>query len=203
MGSILIMASVQPKLGQINCWLPASDLVQLDGLVRFWPDASGLEASLCAGIVRPGSGRTHWARYQFSTFRLGSFLPQAAWIILCKTSLEPVWFWLTVRFWPERSGPEANWCARTIWPASGQCPWADLDWIQYVHWVYKTCFHVGIVLWCQLVKVAVQCPSAACSAEWKELMYFRSIVFSSLFQMERVNALWIHCFVSPVSDGKS
>ena len=26
----------------------------LDGLVRVWPNASGLEASLCAGIVRPG-----------------------------------------------------------------------------------------------------------------------------------------------------
>ena len=26
----------------------------LDGLVRIWPNASGLEASLCAGIIRPG-----------------------------------------------------------------------------------------------------------------------------------------------------
>ena len=52
----------------------------------------------------------------------------------------------------------------------------------------QTCFHVGIVLGCQLVKVAVQCLSAACSAEWKEIMRFRAIVLSHLFQMERVNA---------------
>ena len=29
----------------------------LDGLVRFWPDASGPKVSRCARIVRPGSGR--------------------------------------------------------------------------------------------------------------------------------------------------
>ena len=28
-----------------------------DGLVRFWPDASGPKVSRCARIVRPGSGR--------------------------------------------------------------------------------------------------------------------------------------------------
>ena len=67
----------------------------------------------------------------------------------------------------------------------------------------QTCFHVGIVLGCQLVKVAVQCLSAACSAEWKEIMCFRAIVLSPLFQMERVNALQNHCFVSTVSHGKS
>ena len=36
-----------------NC--PRSDL---DGLVRFWPNASGLEACWCAIIIWPGSGRT-------------------------------------------------------------------------------------------------------------------------------------------------
>ena len=48
-----------------NC--PRSDL---DGLVRFWPNASGLEACWCAIIIWPGSGRTQLAHYQFSTFRL-------------------------------------------------------------------------------------------------------------------------------------
>ena len=36
----------------------------LDGLVRVWPNASGLEASWCAGIIRPFSGRMQLACYQ-------------------------------------------------------------------------------------------------------------------------------------------
>ena len=70
----------------------------------------------------PVSGRTQPARCQFPTFRLGSVLPQTARTILCKTSPDPVWFWLTVSgFWPNRSGPEGSRCARIIRPASGQC----------------------------------------------------------------------------------
>ena len=44
----------------------------------------------------PVSGRMQPARYQFPTFRLGCVLPQTARIILCKTSPDPTWFWLTV-----------------------------------------------------------------------------------------------------------
>ena len=100
---VVITASVQPKSARIVyarsdfphpfqfCFSkegmdhiaqnrPGSDL---DGLVRVWPNASGLEASRCARIIRPGSGRTQPARYQFSTFRLGSVLPQTSRIILC------------------------------------------------------------------------------------------------------------------------
>ena len=94
-------------------WLPASDSVpffkkgpdhtvqnqprsNLDGLGRFWPSASGPEASRCARIIGPDSGRTQTACYQFPTFRLSCTIPQTAQIILCKTSLGPIWFWLTV-----------------------------------------------------------------------------------------------------------
>ena len=70
--------------------------------------------------VDPVSGRTQPARYQFPTFRLGSVLPQKARILLCKNSLDTIWSGLTVRFWPNGSGPEASRCARTIRPASGQ-----------------------------------------------------------------------------------
>ena len=62
---------------------PGSDL---DGLVRVgqthlvWKQAGGPESS------GPVSGRTQPARYQFSTLRLGSVLPQTSRIILCKTS---------------------------------------------------------------------------------------------------------------------
>ena len=44
----------------------------------------------------PVSGRTQPARYQFPIFRLCSVLPQTSRIILCKTSADPIEFWLTV-----------------------------------------------------------------------------------------------------------
>ena len=67
---------------------PGSDL---DGLVRVWTTASGLEASSCVqDSSGPVSGRTQPARYQFPTFRLGSVLPQTSRIILCKTSPDPI-----------------------------------------------------------------------------------------------------------------
>ena len=118
---------------------PGSDL---DGLVRFWPNASGPKACQCARITGSGSGRMppacyHYTSfpisdsvvffhrchqpattipvsqyqtqlcsstdatsllplYQFPNIRLSCVLPQMTQIILCKTSLDPVWFWLTV-----------------------------------------------------------------------------------------------------------
>ena len=72
---------------------PGSDL---DGLVRVWPNASCLEASQCAGIIGPGFWQMQPARYQFLTFRLGSVHPQTFRTILCKTSPDPVYFWLIV-----------------------------------------------------------------------------------------------------------
>ena len=68
----------------------------LGGLVRFWPSASSPEASRCARIIGPGTGRTQPARYQFPTFRLGCLLPQTARTILWETSPGPLWFWQTV-----------------------------------------------------------------------------------------------------------
>ena len=69
---------------------------KLDGLVRFWLNPSGPQTSQCSRIIRPSSGRMQPACYEFPIFRLGCILPQTAWIILCKTGLDPVWFWLTV-----------------------------------------------------------------------------------------------------------
>ena len=68
----------------------------LDGLVRVWPNASGPEASWCARIIWPGSGRMEPAHYQFPTFSLCCVLPQMTQTILCKTSPDLFWFWLTV-----------------------------------------------------------------------------------------------------------
>ena len=83
--------------------------------IWFGLNASGLEASWCAKIIMPGLAECNQhACYQFPTFRLGCVLPQTAWIILCKASLDPVWFWL------HASGLEGSRCARIIRPGSGR-----------------------------------------------------------------------------------
>ena len=69
----------------------------LDGLVRFWPNASGPEASQSARIIGPGSSRTQPARYQFPTLRLlvAFFHTRPSMITLRKTRPDQTWFWLT------------------------------------------------------------------------------------------------------------
>ena len=119
--------SIFPKAWIILCKnQPGSNL---DGLVRFWPSTSGLEASWCARITGPSSGTTQLACYQVSTFRLGCVLSQMAQIILCKTSSKLTYAgWLSgfgqtvdlmladcVRFWPNGSGLEASQCAGLFW----------------------------------------------------------------------------------------
>ena len=68
---------------------PGSDLVLAD-CVRFWPNGSGPEASRCARIIRPVSGRMQPVHYQFPTFGPGCILPQTSRIIFCKTSPNPI-----------------------------------------------------------------------------------------------------------------
>ena len=99
----------------------------LDGLVRVWPNTSGLEASWCAGMIKPLSGRTQPACYQ-TRFHSSTDVPDnivqnqpGSYLVLADC----------VRFWPNGSGPEASRCARIIQPASGQCFPADPDRILY------------------------------------------------------------------------
>ena len=49
-----------------------------------------------------------------------------------------------VRFGPNRSSVKASQCARIIWPTSGQCSWANLNWM----WIGSGMFTVQSV-WCQ------------------------------------------------------
>ena len=132
-------------------WLPTSDLV-LFFQRKPGSNTSCSEASWCARIIRPDSGRMQWAHYHFPVFILGCIVPQTAWIILCRnqptatfilscivpqtawiiscrTSPDPIWFWLT-QFWPSGSRPEASQCPRTTQPTSGQHFQADPDWMQ-------------------------------------------------------------------------
>ena len=99
------------KTGPDPIWVAWSGIGQTD---------LALETSRCARIIGSASGKTQPARYKFPTFRLSCVLPQMSRIILCKTSPDVIWFQLTIRFWPNRSGPEASRCARIIGHASGQ-----------------------------------------------------------------------------------
>ena len=103
---------------------PGSDL---DGLVRFWPNASGLEAGWCAGII--GSG--FWqettdplpASHFQTQFRSSTDVPDHNY------SAKPARIRFVVadcaRFWPSGSGHQVSRCERTIGFASGQCFRAD------------------------------------------------------------------------------
>ena len=140
---MVIMASMKPQVGQTAyAWSAFLHLIQflsfkegldhivqnqhgsdLDGLVSFWPYRSGLEASWCARITGPSSGRMQLACYQFPIVRFNCILPQMV-LTYCP---KPAWIWFgsgRVRFGPNGSGPEASWCTRIIGPASGQCFWA-------------------------------------------------------------------------------
>ena len=79
--------SVFPKKARVILCKTRSDL---DGLVKVRPNISRLEASRCAGIIWPGF-------WQYATSQLPvSHFPQTSWIILCKTSPDTIWFWLTM-----------------------------------------------------------------------------------------------------------
>ena len=110
---------------------PGSDL---DGLVRVWPNTSGLEASWCAGIIRPGFWQdaagplpvSHFQHFQ-TQFLSSTDIPGN---IVQNHPGSDLVLADCVRFWPNRSGPEASQCARIIRPTSGQCFWANPDWMR-------------------------------------------------------------------------
>ena len=94
----------------------------------FWPNASGLEASRCAGIIGPGiwqdtTGPLSVSHFQ-TRFRSSADAPDN--IVQNQPGSDLV-LADCVRFWPNGSGPEASQCARIIRPASGQCFPADTD----------------------------------------------------------------------------
>ena len=102
------------KRPRLYCAKPSKST--LDGLVRFWPNACGLEAGQCARIIGPGSGRVLPALYPFPTFRLGCVLPQTVRIITCKTSLDLIWSWLTM---PSFGQMDPAWKSATVQSSLG------------------------------------------------------------------------------------
>ena len=99
--------------------------------VRVWPDASGLEASRCAGIIWPGfwqdaTGPLPVSHFQ-TRFCSSTDVPDDS--VQNQPGSNSV-LADCVRFWPNRSGPETSRCARIIRPGSGQCFPANQDWIR-------------------------------------------------------------------------
>ena len=115
---------------------PRSDL---NGLVRVWPKASGLEASQCAGIIGPGFWQdatnllpvSHFQTWLHSSTDVPDHTVQnqpRSDLILAGC----------IRSLPNWSGPEASGCVRIIRPASGPPFWADdpddVTQILHVYW---------------------------------------------------------------------
>ena len=100
----------------------------LDGLVRVWINASGLEACRCAGIIGPGfwqgaTGPLLVSHFQ-TRFRRSTDVPDNT--VQNQPGSDSV-LADCVMFWPNGSGPEASRCSRIIRPVSGQCFPADPD----------------------------------------------------------------------------
>ena len=118
----------------------------LDDLVRFWPNGSGPEASRCAGITGPSSGRSQPARDQFPTFRLGCVLAQTPLIKLYKTSPDLIWFWLTVSGFCQtdpvrkQAGAQESSSGACLWPTLPSRSGSDANRIRHVYWVYICLF---------------------------------------------------------------
>ena len=81
--AVLVIWKAWSGVGQMHLvWKAWSGVGQMH---LVWKQAGGQEA---LGLVLAECNRP--------TFRLGCLLPLTALIVLCKTSLGPIWFWLTV-----------------------------------------------------------------------------------------------------------
>ena len=86
-----------------------------------------------ARIIRSVSGRTQPTHYRFPTFSLRCILPQTAWIILCKTSPDPIWFWLR-QVLGKWICVEASQCARILGPTLLSRSGSDANQIWHDFW---------------------------------------------------------------------
>ena len=122
--------SVFPEKAWTILCKPNSDLIWMawSGLGQIHPvlKQAGVQKPLA-----PVSGRMQHARDQFPRFqtRLHSSTDGLDHAVQNQAGSSLV-LADCVRFWPNGSGPEASWCARIIWPTSGQCFQADPDWMQ-------------------------------------------------------------------------
>ena len=106
----------------------------LDGLVRVWPNASGLEASRGVRIIGPGFWQSATGPLPVCHFQtqLQSSTDVPDHIVQNQPGSDLV-LSDCARFWPNGSGPEASRCVGIIRPASGQSFPADPDWVQPVY----------------------------------------------------------------------
>ena len=127
-----ITASMQPESGWIR--LPASNSVQFfqkrPGSCHAKPAQirSGWPGHVLAKHIWSGSKPVHWAWFwpnangliPIFCFRLGCVLSISLDHTVQNQPRSDLVLADCIRFWPNRSGPEASWCTRIIGPASGQ-----------------------------------------------------------------------------------
>ena len=114
-------SSVFPKKSWIIILVQNQPGSDQNGLVRVWPNTSGLAASWCAEIIWPGFWQDATGPLPVSHFQ--------TWFcsspdVLNNVQNQPGSHLVLadcVRFGPNGSGPEASRCAGIIRPASGQC----------------------------------------------------------------------------------
>ena len=123
----------------------------LGGLVRFGPNASGLKASQCAGIIRPGFWQNTTGPLPVShvQIQLHSSTDGPDHMLQNYPRSDLVLADCVV-FGPNRSGPEANQCARIVQPTSGQFFRADPDQMQIGSGMFT-----GVLLWMQKLRSPV------------------------------------------------
>ena len=168
-----ITASVQPESGRImyalsNCPNQIQFRFSKEGMnhnvqngpgsvmvswSRFWSNASGLEASRCAGIFWPSFWQDATSPLPISHFQTRFFhrrpgsapAPQTSPTLcktsptLCKTSPDSIWFWLTVSGFSQ-TDPSGNKSVckdpmACFWPRLPSRSGSDANRIRHVYWV--------------------------------------------------------------------
>ena len=109
-------------------------------------------------------------QFQFPTFRLNC--------ILCKTSLDLIWLWLTVRFWPNRPLEAIYLVYKNhqahFWPIL--LSW--LDWMQNGSGMLARCVHVCVTT----NKRVFDCVTLDWWVDWTPLLPFLTAVEKCLVQ---------------------
>ena len=100
-----------------------------------------LKQASVQNLLGPVVGRMLPACHQVPSFRFSCVLPQMVWIILCKTRLDSIWFWLTVSGFGQMDPvwKQASFCCckshlACFWPVLLSQSRLDANQIRHVYW---------------------------------------------------------------------
>ena len=115
---------------------------------RVWLNASGLEASRCAGFIGPGFWQDATGPLPVSHFQTPSLLPQTSRIILYKTSPDLIYFWLIVSGFdqmdPVRKQANVQESSGPLLAKASQPIRPDVNRIRLVYWVFAIFFFISL-----------------------------------------------------------